>query len=318
MRTIGFPITDKENEYRRAILPEDLKNVKNTEYIYIETGYGLPLGIKDNEYEAQGCKIASHEEVLQKDIICDAKIGDAGYLEELAEGTVVFGWVHAVQNRDITDKIVNKHMTAYAWEDMYEDGRHVFWRNNEIAGEAAIMHAFECNGIMPYDTKVALLGKGNVARGAMKILTLLGADVTVYDRRTEPLFRKEMCNYDVIVNAILWDTSRKDHIVYIKDLPDLKKGAMIIDISCDAHGGIESSVATTIDQPTYYEEGIMHYVVDHTPAIFFKTTSIGISNEVCKYLDMLCEEKENDILLKSKIIERGNILDHRINDFQHR
>lgn len=318
MRTIGFPITDKENECRRALLPKDLVNVKNASNLYIEKNYGQVMGIGDEEYAKYGCNIVSHEEVLQKDVICDAKIGDAGYLDKLKEGAIIFGWVHAVQNRDITDKILDSKMTAYAWEDMYEKGRHSFWRNNEMAGEAAIMHAFQCHGTMPYDSKVALIGRGNVARGALKILTLLGADVTVYDRKTEKLFREEMYKYDVIVNAVLWDTTRQDHIIYKSDLAKLKKGAMIIDISCDRHGGIETSVPTTIEEPVYTEEGVLHYVVDHTPALFYKTTSEGISNEVSKYLDLLCEENENSVLANAKIIEKGVIIDQRINEFQNR
>lgn len=318
MKTIGFPITDKENENRRAVLPMDLEQVSNTGFLYFEKGYGSVLGYTDADYEKYGAHITTHQEVLKQNIICDAKIGDAQYLSELPRSTTLFGWIHAVQNRNITDKIIDKSMTAYAWEDMYEEGRHCFWRNNEIAGEAAVLHAFQCYGMMPYDVKVALIGKGNTARGALKILTLLGADVTVYDRKTERLFQKELYKYDVIVNSILWDTNRTDHIIYEKDLSKMRKGALIIDVSCDAHGGIESSVPTSIENPIYKKEGVWHYVVDHTPSLFYKTASAGISKEVCRYLDMLCTESSNDILKKAKIIEDGIILDNRINTFQRR
>lgn len=318
MRKIGFPISWKENEFRRALLPEDIKRINCVEQLYFEEGYGKVLGYEDEDYHALGCHIVSREEVLMKDIICDAKIGDADYLELLNQGQIIFGWVHAVQNRDITDILLENKLTAYAWEDMFEEGRHCFWRNNEIAGEAAIMHAFQCYGMMPYNTKVAILGKGNISRGAVKILTLLGADVTVYDRRTEKLFRKEIKNYDVIVNAILWDTSREDHIIYREDLKNMKKNAMIIDISCDSHGGIETSVPTTIEDPVYREEGILHYVVDHTPSLFYKTASAGISREVVKYIDCLCTNTYNQVLDNAMIIEKGVIIDQRINKFQNR
>ena len=56
----------------------------------------------------------------------------------------------------------------------------------------------------------------------------------------------------------------------------------------------------------------MHYVVDHTPSLFYKTTSISISEQVCKYIDFLCEEKENDILEKAICVENGKIIDKRI------
>lgn len=105
MKTVGFPISRKENEYRRAIVPMHLKNIEHPELLYFEKGYGEVLGIEDSEYEACGSHIASHDEVLSKDIICDPKIGDADYLEELDHQTI-FGWIHATQNRDITDKLL--------------------------------------------------------------------------------------------------------------------------------------------------------------------------------------------------------------------
>ena len=318
MKTIGFPISTKENEKRRCLLPKHISSIKNNSCIYVENGYGNVLGFNDEDYIKEGIHVLPKEEVLKKDVICDPKIGDAQYLSQL-KNQVVFGWIHAVQNKNITDILVNNKITAYAWEDMYEEGRHVFWRNNEIAGEAAIMHAYTLYGLFPYNTKVAILGRGNVARGALKILTLMGAKVMIYTRQTEQLFRKEISEYDVIVNAILWDTSRKDHIIYKEDLKRMKRGALIIDISCDRNGGIETCIPTTIDQPTYTIDGITHYAVDHTPTLFYKTISESLSEIIVSYVDDLIEGKpDNEILNKSLIIDHGEIIDQRIITFQNR
>ena len=317
MKTVGFPISQKENENRRVILPNHITKIKNKKNIYIEHGYGHVLGFSDIDYLNQGISVCSREEILKKDIICDPKIGDAEYISELKSQTI-FGWIHAVQNKKVTDILVKNRITAYAWENMFEEGRHVFWRNNEIAGEAAIMHAYLLYGQFPYNTKVAILGRGNISRGAFKTLTFMGADIRVYDKKTEELFKRELPLYDVVVNAILWDTSRKDHIIYKKDLSRMKKGAMIIDISCDKNGGIESSVPTTIDKATYIEEGILHYVVDHTPSLFYKTISESLSSIVSSYIDFLIENETNEILNKSLIIKDGNIIDKRIISFQNR
>lgn len=319
MKTIGLVISHKENEKRRALVPSHISRIIHPEQITIETGYGNVLGYGDVDYISCGCKVARREEVLLCDTICDPKIGDAEYLEMLNNQTI-FGWVHAVQNRDITDKIIEHHLTSFAWEDMYEGGRHSFWRNNEIAGEAAVQHAYMCHGIFPYHTKVAVLGRGNIARGAIKTLNYMGAEVVQYDRRTEQLFQKELGEYDVIVNAILWDTSRKDHIIYQEDLHRMKHGAMIIDVSCDRCGGVETSVPTTIEDPTYVIDGVTHYVVDHTPSLFWKTTSETISEEFCKYADLIIEDRplSNEVLSKAHNFERGEILDKRIIEFQNR
>lgn len=317
MKTIGFPISHKENERRRAIIPVHLANVKHTDMLYVEQGYGGVLGYDDSEYERFGVHICSHEEILTKDIICDPKVGDADYLDQLSH-QIVFGWIHAVQNKDITDKLLHGKLTGYAWEDMYEQGRHVFWKNNEIAGEAALCHAYLLHGVFPNQTKVAVIGRGNVAQGAIRTLNYMGAETIVYNRNMEQLLREEIGNYDVIVNAILWDTSRKDHIIYKEDLKRMKKGSLIIDLSCDRHGGIETSEPTTIEDPTYVVNGVTHYVVDHTPSLFYKSTSEAISQEVVRFIDQLVEDNLSEVLKKANNILEGEILDERINIFQHR
>lgn len=316
MNRVGFPIPHKENEYRRSLLPADIARITNRESLVFEKGYGDVLGYTDSDYLKMGARVASRESVLSCDIVCDPKVGDADYLDQLKSQTI-FGWVHAVLNRGITDKLIDGRLTAYAWEEMYEAGRHVFWRNNEIAGEAAIAHAFMCHGVFPYSTKVAVLGRGNIARGAMRALYSMGADVRQYDRHSEKLLRDELPEYDVVVNAILWDKLRNDHIIYKEDMKRMKKGAMIIDISCDRAGAIETSVPTTIENPCYMVEGIRHYVVDHTPALFFKSTTEAISEVLPRYINGLiagewCGNEE------ALIVSQGKVIDQMINKFQGR
>lgn len=317
MKTVGFAISYKENEKRRAMIPEDIVFVKHPEALYFETGYGDVLGLTDEDYKKSGANVVSREEVLSKNIICDPKIGDAEYLECL-RNQIIFGWIHAVQNRDITDKIIDGQLSAYAWEEMFEKGRHIFWRNNELAGEAAIMHAFQCYGRMPYETTVAVIGRGNTARGAIRILNMLGADVRQYDRKTEQLLRDEIGKYDVIINCVLWDTSRSDHIIYRDDLKRMKRNSMIVDVSCDRNGGIETSIPTTIEKPTYSVEGVLHYAVDHTPSLFYKTFTVDNSRTIAPFIDALVNETENEVLKSALIIKDGIILDDRINRFQNR
>ena len=317
MKKVGFPIGHKENEHRRALIPEDISRIRNKDCLIFETGYGDVLGYSDEDYRKAGAEVADRETVLRQEILCDPKIGDAEYLKDM-HGQTAFGWLHVVQNRDITDTFLRNGLTGYAWEDMFDTGRHCFWRNNEIAGEAAVLHAFQCYAKMPYHTKVALVGRGNVASGALRILTLLGADVTVFSRRTEALLRKELPQFDVVVNAVLWDVSRKDHLIFCEDLKRMKPGAMIVDISCDRCGGIESSIPTTIENPTYVEDGVLHYVVDHTPSLFYKTASIDISKETAKYLDDLIEGKPCPVLEHALAIRDGKIVDERIRQFQGR
>lgn len=320
MKSIGLLISTKENEKRRALLPKHIAKIRNKDQLFFEASYGAFFGHSDQEYIDAGANIVSQEEALNKDVVCDPKIGDANYLGNLRSGQTIFGWVHAVQNRSITDCIVSKKISAIAWEDMFDNNRHVFWRSNELAGEAAIMHAFTLYGKLVYECKIALIGRGNVARGAYRILSCMGGSINVYERKTEKLLRTELQNYDVIVNGILWDVCRKDHIIYRADLGKLRKPAMIIDISCDRAGAIETSHPTTIEDPVYYVDGVLHYAVDHTPALVGYSVTDCLGEELIKYLDIIIEDRvsENDVLSRAACILNGIIVDQRINGFQNR
>lgn len=315
--TFGFPISDKENEKRRAVLPVDLKKYPLLcKQCYIEKGYGLVLGIDDNDFLNIGCHICEQNQVLECDVIVDTKIGDSSYLNKIKH-KIVFGWIHATQNKDITDIIIKNKITAYAWEKMYEMNRHVFWKNNELAGEAAIINAIQSYGKLVQGLHVAVIGNGNTARGALKALNMLGAYVTQYIKKTELCLKMELYKYDIIVNCVLWDLNRKDHLISKNDLKKMKKGAMIVDVSCDRHGGVETTIPTTIENPTYLVDGILHYAVDHTPSIFYKTFTENNSPIVLKYLYEFYTNKLSDTLKKSCIIKDGIIIDEEILKYQN-
>ena len=318
MKKIGFLKSDKENEKRICILPEDLKKIRNVKNIFIEKDYGVDFNISDKEYSDNGCHLKTQQEIIEEcDILVDAKIGDAKYLKDCKK-KIIFGWIHAVQNKKLTDMLIENENTVYAWEDMFEKGRHVFWKNNEIAGEAAVLHAILLYGVIPQNYKVAVIGNGNTSRGACRILNKLGAKVNVYTKGLEEIFKEEMGQYDIIVNCVLWDTNRNNHIINRKDLKVLKKDMLIIDVSCDKNGAIETSRPTTLNNPIYTVDGVTHYVVDHTPSIVFKTVSIELSNVIYRFIDELIEGNDNECLKKAKIIEKGKILDEKILKYQKR
>ena len=320
MITVGFIISHKNGEKRRALLPKDIaQNVKNPQQLFFEQGYGLAVGISDDEYRAVGCNVVSREKALNCDVITDVKLGDADYLDNIAPNKILFGWAHAVQNIPFTSNILKNNHTVIAWEDIFENGRYIFYRNREVAGEAAIMHAYRYCGKMPYDTKVAILGNGQTAKGALRMLHGLGAEVDVYNRRLEKLFREKMFEYDVLVNCILWDTSRQDRIIYKEDLKKMKPGTLIIDISCDPYLEIETSHPTTIDDPVYEVDGVIHYSVDNTPGMFHITITKVLSEGISRYIDYIIEKNISeypDNLHTAVVIEDGHIRDERITTFR--
>ena len=284
--------------------------------LVFETGYGLALGYSDEEYRAAGAHVAPREEVLRCPKLVDVKLGDADYLEELSGQKLMIGWAHTVQKVDFTSAMLQGKHSVLAWEEIFEDGRYIFYRNREVAGEAAVLHAFRYCGKMPYDCTVAIIGNGQTAKGAMRILHGLGARVDVYGRRLESLFKKKMYDYDVIVNCVMWDTSRQDHLICREDLAKMRPGTMLIDVACDPHMGIETSHETTIDDPVYVVDGVIHYAVDNTPAMFPKTVSTVLSESFAPYVDSILEDRLPEALEKAMVIRDGQILDERIRAFR--
>lgn len=131
---------------------------------------------------------------------------------------------------------------------------------------------------------------------------------TVYGRRQEQQFRKEMEQFDIIVNAVLWDPERRDHILFREDLKKLKKDALLIDVSCDEHGAIETSRPTTTDNPIYREKGVAHYCLDHSPSLFYRSASEFISEKVSFFIKPLVWEREDRVLEGSRVIDGGKMI----------
>ena len=310
MNTVGLLISHKNNEKRRALLPEDLPKIKNLGNLYFEKGYGNSIGFDDSDYK--GANFVSREEVLKCDVIVDVKLGDADYLDTLEKGKILCGWAHAVQNLDFTTNAINKQNTIIAWENIFKDNRYIFYRNREIAGEAAILHAIRYAEKMPYEAKVAIVGNGQVAKGALRVLHGLGATVDVYDKHLENTFKKNMFDYDILVNCVFWDTTRTDRLIYKEDLKKMKPGTLIIDISCDPYLEIETSHPTTIDNPVYVVDNVIHYAVDNTPAMFSKSVSKVLSNNFVSYFDELVTGSYSNELKKAVVIEDGTIINEEI------
>jgi N5-(carboxyethyl)ornithine synthase len=320
MKSIGFVISSKENERRRALMPPDAARLRHPDKLLFQTGYGQAMGYSDDDYRQAGVRIVSREEAFAQPIVCNPKPLLADEYALFDRGQTVFGWIHAVQNRGAVDFLLAGGHSALAWEDMHDRGRHVFWRNNEIAGEVGVWHALIQWGRTADGCRVAVLGRGNVARGAVRILDRLGARVTVFSRQMDRLFRDTFDEYDIIVNAVLWDVFRTDRLLWREDLARMKPGSMIVDLSCDEGLEIESSRATTIADPIFVEQGIVHYAVDHTPAMVWKSATESISAALAPYVDAVVEERveEDAVLEPARVIKDGAIVDKRISRYQGR
>ena len=181
----------KENEYRLSIHPDHFDQIPSdiAKRLIFEKGYGESLGVPDGELKTRFGGLASREEILQD---CDIVVLPKPLPEDLArlrQGGVLWGWVHCVQQKDMTQQAIDRKQTLLAWEAMFMwnqgvQGTHLFYRNNEMAGYCGVMHALGLTGLdgtYGPPCKAVVLGLGSVARGAIYALRGHGiCDITAY------------------------------------------------------------------------------------------------------------------------------------------
>jgi alanine dehydrogenase len=199
----------KIDERRFPIHPEHLSRIPEIlrSQLIFEQGYGEPFGISDAEITALSGGVATRHELLAEIgtvIIAKPVLED---LEELREGGTLWGYVHCVQQADITQAAIDRKQTLLAFEDMFiwaqngQVGRHTFYKNNEMAGYCGVIHSLQLKGIDGHygnQRKVIIFGFGAVSRGAIYALKAHGfRDITICIQRKEDEVREEVldCNY---------------------------------------------------------------------------------------------------------------------------
>mgnify|MGYP003571693882 CR=1 FL=1 len=198
----------KENEQRYPIHPAHLSRIPEElrKQLIFEEGYGIPFGITDEQIAFKTGGIASRYDLLNKIgtvIINKPVLSD---LEELRIGGTLWGYVHCVQQQDITQIAIKRKQTLIAFEDMFTwsshgKGRHTFYKNNEMAGYCAVKHALQLKGIDGHygnQRKTLIFGFGAVSRGAVYALQAHGfRDITICVQRPDHEVREEIldCHY---------------------------------------------------------------------------------------------------------------------------
>jgi len=199
----------KQDERRYPIHPSHLPRIPEAlrRQLIFEEGYGLPFGITDAEIAAMTGGIATRHELLADlgtVIIAKPVLAD---LQELKVGGTLWGYVHCVQQKDITQAALDRKQTLIAFEDMFiwsssgNMGRHTFYKNNEMAGYCAVLHSLQLKGIDGHygnQRKTVIFGFGAVSRGAIYALKAHGfRDITICIQRPDDEVREEVldCNY---------------------------------------------------------------------------------------------------------------------------
>jgi len=320
----------KEDERRIPIHPEHLIRLPEEirRQLIFEEGYGVNFGITDSEISDQAGGVATRHEIL-------ANIGNVILLkpvladfEELCEGGILWGYPHCVQQRSHTQAAIDRKQTLIAFEDMFvwgpngQIGRHTFYKNNEMAGYCAVLHALELKGIdgnYGNPRKVIIFSFGAVSRGAIYALKARGfRDITICIQRPDHEVREEVldCHYvriregnegeprmlviehdgseqplvdlisqsEIIVNGTFQDPEHPLLFVTEDEISCLKPGCLIIDVSCDESMGFFFAKPTTFKNPMFNIGGVDYYAVDHTPSYLWESASRSISAALIVHL----------------------------------
>ena len=353
--TLGVIGTSKKEDERRVpIHPDHLPRVTEElrQRLIFETGYGERFGVTDAELADQVGGLASRDEILEKAgtvIIAKPVLAD---FEQLREGGVLWGYPHCTQQQAITQTGINRKQTIIAFEDMFvwgpqgQMGRHTFYKNNEMAGYCAVIHALQLKGIDGHfgnQRKVIIFGFGAVSRGAIYALKAHGfRDITICIQRPDYEVREEVldCHYvtlreskrsdarmlvvehdgserpltdlisesSIIINGTFQDPNNPVDFVTEEEKGSLKRNTLIIDVSCDEGMGFYFAKPTTFKNPMFKVEKVDYYAVDHTPSYLWESASRSISGALVVHLPAVAGGPEN--WQKSETIRRAiNILD---------
>lgn len=338
--TVGVIGTSRKKDERRVPihpdhlhrLPEDVRK-----QLVFEHGYGIPFGIADSEIAAQVGGIATRSELLAgTDVVIIAKPVLAD-LEEMREGGILWGYPHCAQQQTITQVAIDRKLTLIAFEDMFVwsptgvIGRHTFYKNNEMAGYCAVLHALQLKGIDGHygnQRKVLIFAFGAVSRGAIYALKAHGfRDITICIQRPDHEVREEVldCHYirvrkggageprmivvehdgsecplnelinetDIIVNGTFQNPNNPVHFVTEEEEQYLKPGCLIIDVSCDEKMGFFFAKPTTFQNPMFKVGTVDYYAVDHTPSYLWESASRSISAALIVYIPTIIDGRNS-------------------------
>jgi alanine dehydrogenase len=311
------------SERRVALTPGGVQTLVSLgATVYVERNAGALSYFTDDEYQAAGGTIAySSEEVISRsDIVLKIAPPTDAELNFLRDGQTLFSALHlAIAKRKTIETLLNKHITAIAHE-LIENANGdlpIVQTMAEIAGQISIQvaaHYLQTReggrgvllgsipGVPAAD--VLILGAGTVGRTAARVALGLGAKVMIIDknisrlREVENLFQwrvetaisdqytieHAVKEADVVIGAVLLKGEKTPHLVSENLVKQMKPGSVIVDISIDQGGCVETSRPTTLLDPTYIVHGVVHYCVPNTPASVPRTATVGWTNVLLPFL----------------------------------
>lgn len=336
--TIGILKEIKRHEYRVGMTPSGVAELKRTGHtVLVEKGAGKGSGFDDEEYLRADADIVDRKTIfISSDLIVKVKEPLPEEYDLIREGQAIFTYLHLAPNPELTDLLIVKKTIALGYETLEKDGTlPLLTPMSEIAGRMAPLVAsyylqkiWGGNGVLPSGSigvapaKSVIIGAGFVGMHAARVSHGLGMETVVLNRGIERLQKideifhgrirtlilnqenliKEIKDADIIIGAILVPGGRTPVIIKKDMLGLMKKGSVIVDVSVDQGGCVETTRPTTHDKPIYEVDGIIHYAVSNMPGAYPRTSTIALTNATLPFIRKIAEMGIEEAIKQDKTI----------------
>ncbi len=322
---IGIPKEIKPLEGRVGLVPEACGELTRAGHpVLIETGAGLQSGFADEDYRRVGAELVDDAARLyaEADLVIKVKEPYGPEPEMLRRGQLLFCFLHLAADEELTRRLLASGVTGIAFETLAEGGGlPILAPMSDIAGRLAVqygttlLHRPEGGkglllGGLPAAERghVVIIGGGQAGGNAARLAAATGARVTVFDRQRERMLamreigpnvsglypyahsvEQAVLSADLLIGAVLVPGTRAPHVVSREQIEAMEAGSVVVDISVDQGGCIETTRPTTYEAPTYEVGGVTHFAVTNMPGAVPRSASQALSAAIVPYLKPLTE-----------------------------
>jgi alanine dehydrogenase len=340
---VGIPKEVKDSEYRVAVTPEGVRELTRAGHrVLTQKGAGDGSSVPENRFERAGAEIVDTAADVwkQAEMILKVKEPIPQEYDLLQEGQILFTYLHLAASRELTEVLAQRRVASVAYETVQlEDGRlpllapmseiagrmapHVGARylEKENGGRGILMGGV--SGVRP--AKVLVLGAGMAGANAAWIAAGMEAEVIVVDRNLERLrfidqihkgriitlmsdqltLEQRVRESDVVIGAVLVPGAKAPEIVTEDMVSSMRPGSVVIDISIDQGGCIETSRMTTHSDPTYVVHGVVHYCVGNMPGAVPNTSTYALTNVTLPYAMKIASRGLEEAVREDPVLARG-------------
>ncbi len=340
---VGVPKEIKNNEYRVALTPGGARAlVKAGHTVYVEKSAGEGSSFQDKEYEDLGAKIlpTASDVFENSEMIIKVKEPLKEEYELLKQEHILFTYLHLAASKDLTEALVKKGLVGIAYETIQlpNGSLPLLTPMSEIAGRMAVQIGAQyleksyggrgvllggIPGVPP--ASVVIIGGGVTGTQAAKIALGMGANVTILDTNLDRLRYLEdilsgrlvtlSSNYetveraamyaDLLIGAVLIPGAKAPTLVTRSMVSKMKKGSVIVDISVDQGGCVETIHPTTHSEPIYLIDGVIHYGVANIPGAVPRSSTVGLTNATLPSVLQVANQGYKEAMASNPVLEKG-------------